>query len=206
MEILGYVITRRRLKNLCDYVKIVPDYSMVKDSNKPILIIGYEKARSIIDNFSILEKNPNPLQHWTFDKIENRIDFEDDINAFCDYVIEYDMGKLKYYYINPFTMTYGSYKSLISMLKNDDRKYIYIGKGMAYIMHKSLIFGISLTICEMYHIKAESVRKRLKMAKNAIIKEGSLNLDYRSRNIVLKDNYKLAYFVSLFENTVDGNT
>ena len=201
MEALGYIVTRRKLKNMCDYIKTVADYSMIEDHTKPILIVGYSKAKSIIENFSIIEKTPTPLLHWTFDKIENRIDFEHDIDEFCDYAIQYDMERIKYYYINPFSIKYSSCKNLISILKNDDRKYIYIGKGMAYIMHKSFIFGISLTICEMYHIKAESVRKRLKMANNAIIKEGSLNLDYKSRNIVLKDNYKLAYFVSLFDDS-----
>ena len=99
MKKLGYIVTDRKINNVKDFVEVVNDISLT-DSTKPVLLVGLENAKKNIENFSILNKKVNDNLFWTFKKTEKRVDFENDINYFYNYIIYNITRNIKYYYIN----------------------------------------------------------------------------------------------------------
>ena len=86
MSCLGYIVSDNKIKNLKGFVEQVNDVSLA-DLTKPTLFVGIENAKKNIKDFSILEKKYGENIFWTFKKTEKRVDFEEDINHFYDYII-----------------------------------------------------------------------------------------------------------------------
>ena len=83
---LGYIISDNVIREKNSFVGYVKDISEA-DPTKPILYIGYKKAKSIEGYKNILEKKINNNIFWTFKKTESRSDYEIDLEKFYKYII-----------------------------------------------------------------------------------------------------------------------
>ena len=101
MKVLGYIVTDRKLRNIEGFVEQVNDISLA-DPAKPILIVGWEKAKGMSGYTSILEKHLGDNVYWTFSRSESRVDFEDDLKNFYNIIYSNILNNIKYYYINIF--------------------------------------------------------------------------------------------------------
>ena len=126
MTILGYIVSKNKIKEKFEFIEIVSDYEMVKDKNKPILIVGLEEARKNASSFSIIEKKIGDDLFWTFGKREKKIDYDKDIEAFQEYVIKKHINLIQYHYINVLKLNLKSIKRLLHIIKNDDKKYFLL--------------------------------------------------------------------------------
>ena len=97
--IIGYIITDKKMNGINILVGQVNDISLA-DPSKPILIVGWNKAKENEKYSSILDKQLDDNLFWTFSKSENRSDFEDDLVKF--YLLCYNrvIERTRYYYIN----------------------------------------------------------------------------------------------------------
>ena len=86
MNKLGYVISDNIIKEKNDFVGYVKDISEA-DPTKPILYIGYKKAKKVEGYKSILDKKINDKTFWTFKKTESRSDYEIDLEKFYIYIL-----------------------------------------------------------------------------------------------------------------------
>lgn len=197
--ILGYIITNRTLKIKLNFIQVVSDYNDITDFSKPILIIGLENAKKYIVNFSILRKKITDTLFWTFNKNEKKDDYENDIKNFYQYILNRELDKIKYYYINVFTLTYSKIKSLIYYLKNSTKKYICFYDNMIYIYSDRTILGFSIKMMKYCNIHYENFFNKLKNNNNYIIEYNSLFIDLSLKSFI-KDKYKIAYLLFLFNN------
>ena len=99
MKKLGYIVSDKKINNVKGFVEVVNDISLA-DTTKPVLLVGLENAKKNINNFSILNKKANDNLFWTIKKTEKRVDFENDIDYFYNYIINNISRNIKYYYIN----------------------------------------------------------------------------------------------------------
>jgi len=96
MKKLGYIVSKRKINNLVDFVGVIDDVSKVEDPTKPFLIVGLEEAKKVSPNFSILNKMLDIDVFWTFGKTERRVDYERDLDKFYDYVLNKSIENTKY--------------------------------------------------------------------------------------------------------------
>ena len=73
MNILGSIVSKRKIKENIGFVEVVNDINAVNDKTKPILIIGYNEAKTLYPNISILDKRIDNNIYWTFGKTEKKI-------------------------------------------------------------------------------------------------------------------------------------
>ena len=94
--IIGYIITDKKMNGINILVGQVNDISLA-DPSKPILIVGWDKAKENEKYSSILDKQLDDNLFWTFSKSENRSDFEDDLVKF--YLLCYNrvIERTRYY-------------------------------------------------------------------------------------------------------------
>ena len=64
MKKLGYIVSKRKLKNVVDFVGVVNSIEDIEDPTKPFLIIGLNEAKEITPNFSILNKKLDEDVFW----------------------------------------------------------------------------------------------------------------------------------------------
>jgi hypothetical protein len=196
MEKLGYIVTKKKIQNMREFVGVVDDISLA-DPTKPILIIGLKEAKKYSSNFSILNKKLDDNIFWTFEKHEKRLDFERDLSYFYKYIIIYILNNIKYYYINILNLKYNNIKKLYNILFSINKKYIYISNEMIYILHDNSILGISLKILRYAGINTSKFLNKIKKNESNIICEDDSFLVNRLKKDIGNKKYIIPYFMSI---------
>ncbi len=119
MGALGYIVSKNKIKEKFSFIEVVSEYEMIKDKDKPILIVGLEEARKHASSFSIIEKKLGDNLYWTFGKREKKIDYDKDIEKFQEFVINKYINSIEYHYINLLKLSLKSIKRLIKIIKNN---------------------------------------------------------------------------------------
>ena len=197
MQKLGYIVTDRKINGVKEFVGVVDDISLA-DPTKPVLIVGIELAKKYINNFSILNKKVNDNLFWTFKKTEKRVDFENDINYFYNYIIYNISNNIDYYYINILKLRYNKIKKLYNILFSGNKKYIYISNNMLYFLHNDKnVFGISISILEFLNIDVKKIFKKLYSNENNIICTNMSNCVKSIKAEIGNKKYVVPYFMSI---------
>ena len=196
MKKLGYIVSDKKINNIKDFVGVVDDISLA-DPTKPVLLVGIENAKKNIDNFSILDKKVNDKLFWTFKKTEKRVDFENDLNYFYNYIIYNITSNIKYYYINILKLKYNKIKKLYNILFSGGKKYIYISNNMLYILYNGSVLGISISILEYIKIDIKKFFKKLYSNENNIICTNASNCVKSIKAEIGNKKYVIPYFMSI---------
>lgn len=106
--------------------------------DEPILIVGLERARNLIRDFSILNKCYGKVC-WTYDKKERRNEYESAIVSFEKKCIEWVAGSVSYEY-----MLAGSLEELKLFFGEISPETACVIDGMCYVYAEEKIYGFSL--------------------------------------------------------------
>jgi len=196
MRKLGYIVTDKKINNVKDFVGVVDDISLA-DPTKPVLLVGIENAKKNIKNFSILNKKVNDNLFWTFKKTEKRVDFENDINYFYNYIIYNITRNIKYYYINILKLKYNKIKKLYNILFSGEKNYIYISNNMLYVLYNGSVLGISLSILEYINVDTKKIFKKLYSNENNIICTNASDCVKSIKAEIGNKKYVVPYFMSI---------
>ena len=138
----------------------------------PTLYVGLSSAKECIDDFSILRKYyPEQNAYWVFAKNERRDDYINGLIEFKRLAIMSYLEKVRYEYIDFTNYPLSRLKKLISyLLVSRDEKYCFLTKGSQFMFiyspSLSVVFGLSLSLCEYAGISKGKVISRMKKRKN----------------------------------------
>ena len=182
--IIGYIITDKKMNGINILVGQVNDISLA-DPSKPILIVGWDKAKENEKYSSILDKQLDDNLFWTFSKTENRSDFEDDLVKF--YLLCYNrvIERTRYYYINLLSIPRIKFIELCRIISDSSvKRSIYIHKSMVYVPFNGNILGISLDIAEFCKVSRKKIIDFISSNKsNKIIDDSDFRVRKITRNI-----------------------
>ncbi len=198
MKKLGYIVSKRKINNIVDFVGLVDDVSKIEDPTKPFIIVGLNEVKDL-PNFSILNKKLDENKFWTFGKTERRVDYERDLEYFYEYVLDKEISNIKYYYINILNIKYTRIKSLINIINSNEKKYIYISNDMIYLYYKNYILGISIKILKYINIDIKKVFRKLYRNKSNIIYNTDSFLTTEMKRVITNKKYVIPYFISILE-------
>jgi hypothetical protein len=193
--ILGYIVTEKKLKNIDGFVEQVDDISLA-DTTKPILIVGWKKAKEHPKYSTILEKQLDENVYWTFSKSESRSDFEDDLKNFYNIIYNNILNNISYYYINIYKLKYSNLKKLYNIILISRKvKNIYLSKSLLYIPYESTILGLSLSVLEYCGIPTDKVLNKIKSKGINIIEDNGKFIFKLSKQLG-NNKYAIPYFIS----------
>ena len=190
MRKIGHIVTDKDIKGVKPYVSVGREFN---NDGVPSLIIGLKKAKECIDGFNILEKNPSDGIYWTFSKTEMRSDYEDDIIAFYGNIVKCLSERVKYYYVNPFKLSFEQAKKLVRILFSNDDKYIYINGGMLYCLYNGNVLGISIDVARYIGIDVEKALSRIRSNPRAHVYDNESKVVMTLRRDFVNKGY--AYLV-----------
>lgn len=197
MNILGTIISKRKLNENIGFVEVVNDINLINDKTKPILIIGYKEAKKLYPTISILNKQIDDNIYWTFGKTEKKYEYDKDIKWFYEFIITSALKNIKYFYINILKVKYSNIKKLINILNNNEIKYIYINNNIIYIYYNNYILGLSLEITDYLNIDRNKIINKIKKNKKNIIKYSDSFLDLSLKKVINNKKYVIPYFMSI---------
>ena len=193
--ILGYIVTDKKLKGIDGFVEQVDDISLA-DSTKPILIVGWKKAKEHPKYSSVLEKQLDDNLYWTFGKSESRADFEEDLRIFYNIIYNNILNNINYYYINIIKLKYSNIKKLYNIILNSDEvKNIYLSNSLLYIPYEGKVLGLSLSTLEYCGIPTDKVLNKIK-SKGINIVEDNGKFIFKLSKQVGNKKYAIPYFIS----------
>lgn len=200
MEKLGYIVSKTKISDLKGFVEQVDDISLA-DSTKPILIVGYKEAKEIASEegkeFDILNKSLDKNLFWTFKKTESKIDFEKDIINFYNYIINNIIYNINYYYINIYKLKYNKIKKLYNIINSNSKRYIYINRGMIYILYENkIILGLSLIMLKYAGIRPKKIINKIKSNASNIIYDDGFPLAMELKKEIGNKKYAIPYLIS----------
>ena len=198
MKKLGYIVSKRKINNIVDFVGLVDDVNKIEDPTKPFIIVGLNEVKDL-PNFSILNKKLDENKFWTFGKTERRVDYERDLENFYEYVLDKEISNIKYYYINILNIKYTRIKSLINIINSNEKKYIYISNDMIYLYYKNYILGVSIKILKYINIDIKKVFRKLYRNKSNIIYNTDSFLTTEMKRVITNKKYVIPYFISILE-------
>lgn len=170
--ILGYVVTDSKISKQKPYIKYVQH---IEDTtcDKPCLVVGYQKAKSSITNFSALNKKVSPTLFWTLGRTEKRTAHEKDLNDFYKYVLEFAVKDLKYYYVDIFKLTWKQKKNIVHKVTDNVPLCIYSNNGMLYVFssEEKYVLGISIPVLTYCHINVDKHLNRLRGRQGCTVYE-----------------------------------
>lgn len=144
-------------------------------TDKPLLITGWSKVKTLYPNQKINNKQISDNIFWTFSEREKRTENENDIKKFKKYCIDYINSKYKYYFLNPFELSFWNIKKLISKINDvKDNKYYHFDGKHFFILIENYIFGINLDFLSYGKISANKVKKWLKLKNFEIIEDSPI--------------------------------
>ena len=188
--ILGYIVSEKKIKNIDGFVAQVDDISLA-DATKPILIVGWKNAKKDPRYTSILDKQIDENVFWTFSKSESRVDFEEDLKIFYNYIYGHILNNILYNNINIFKLNYNKIIKLLNIIKN---KNIYLSNNMLYIPHEGRVLGLSISILEYCGIPKEKIIKKIKELGSRIFEDNSKFIFKLSKQLGNK-KYATPYFI-----------
>lgn len=197
MKTLGYIISKRVLKESVDFVEVVKNEEQVGDPTKPILIVGYEAVKKMNIPFSILDKKLDIDMFWTFSKTENRSEYERDLKKFYEYTLNTTIKDIKYYYLDIYTLDLDHIKKLITILDSEDTKYIFINRGMIYIYYQNYVMGISLEMASYKGLDAKKIIRRLHKNPRNVVFTNDDFLNGKLRQVTVNKRYLIPFFKSI---------
>lgn len=165
MKCFGNIVcengTAKTYLNFCHF----SDINEVRDRSLPTLIIGWEKAKKSIKNVSILKKwYPEQNIGWTFSKTERGCDYEQDIVAFCDKVLNDIISQNSYCQVDVMRISLDKAKKFIRFIDNPTPKLVYIDRGkfmFIYSQQYKRVYGISLTTCKYCGLSPKKITDRV---------------------------------------------
>lgn len=189
-------------------LKVCSDISEI-DPSLPTLIIGWKRARDIINErtdgkFSILTKNyPFYNLYWTFSVNEKAVDYDEDVEEFYNMAIRQTIGDVQYRQIRVHHIINRERLLKIARicLDNTKERYVYIQDkrfAFIYIPHLNIVWGLSLSTCAYYGIHPYKLSKLLRRGQKTVSWFNMFNLPKRAKRIFKNEIELQLVYASIF--------
>lgn len=189
---IGNIVSKQI--NGYDFFNFVEDLSNI-NNDLPTLMVGYEKTKELYPNILLLNRKINDKLYWTFDKYDNKFEYENDLERFKNICINRIDKTIKYEYVNLIKINYSTAKKIINKLSSTNKYSIYINRGKnvyIYDLIDSIVYGVDLSVIDFMNINRKKIYKILYGRNNKLIYDSELPPSIKW-NI---DNKIIPYFYS----------
>ena len=207
MYIARIICTNRSVfDDLEKYIEVVEFTDDIRITNEiPTLIVSKKLAEKLYgkENVKVLNKTICENIFWTYSKMENRLQFENEIKNFRDNVTKSLFEKIHYVNFSIFIESLHRIKDFIMFLNNSTKKYIFLENDQLYIYASNnkvnSIVGLSLLDCEYIGIDKKKILTKINSNKNNILFTRKHIIDYNLKQITNEKKYIIPYLYSLFD-------
>ncbi len=178
-------------------------YNVVKSEtellpNIPTLIVGWDKAKGLYPNASILNWEIDNMTYWTYGRRVKREKFEEDVDKFRKIVFDRVSKSVKYEFFSVLTATTEEKKVFYAHLKNDSPKYMLLKNNMVYIyaVDSNKTIGINLSDVDYEGgDRTKLLRSLFSNKKITIVKEQDY-ISSETRELINNKRYIIPYLSS----------
>lgn len=165
----------------------------------PTLIVGWETAKELHPDASILNWKIDNDTYWTYGRRVKREKNEADIKAFKQLVMSRAVKNIEYFFFNVLTATKEE-KMRFNIILSDSRvKFALISNGMLYVYfpETSEVIGVSLSDIEYSGIDSGKLLRKVHNNRAIRIVEERDFVSFETRELIKNKKYMIPYLSSL---------
>lgn len=165
----------------------------------PTLIVGWEKAKELYPDASILDWKINDDTFWTFGRRVRRERNEKDIKNFKKLVLSKVIEKADYWFFNVLTADKEEKIKFNIALSDSRRKFVLVSGDMAYIFfpETSETIGISLYDIDYSGVGRNKILGLFKKNCSITMINERDFISYETRDLINNKKYIIPYLSSL---------
>lgn len=141
------------------------EFADVEDRSLPTIVVGWAEAKKCIPEVNILQKwYPELNVGWIFSRTERSVDSQNDMTAFCDWILKRTLSDCSYRLVDVVNITRSDVKKFIKFVDNPSPKYIFVDRNnflFIYSRKHKRTYGISLSTCRYCGINSDKVVDRV---------------------------------------------
>ena len=178
-------------------------YNVVKTKeelspNIPTLIVGWDKAKELYPNASILDWKINDLTYWTYGRRVKRDKFEEDVEKFKKLVFDKVSSEVKYDFFSVLTSTNEEKQLVFDYIKDSGEKYVLVKQNMLYIYSKVRNRTIGINLADIDYEGGNRTKLLAKIFSNpniVVVKEQDY-ISSDTRELINNKKYIIPYLSS----------
>ena len=197
MGYLANILVKSKFEDIAFYNVVSEESSLIEGI--PTLIVGWELAKSLYPEASILDWQINDNTYWTYEKRIRRQNYESDIAKFKKEVLNKIIKTVGYKFISVLTCDIEEKIWFNNLLNSDEPKTVFIDGDLVYVYVKSskMVYGVSLLDIDY----SNGNRKRIlyiifNTPSIKIVKERDI-LSYDTREILKNHRFLIPYIGDL---------
>lgn len=196
MITLGYIVSSQKINEMPNFVERVTSQEKIL-STKPILIIGWAKAKNDNRYTSILNKELDNNTSWTFGKNEKRDEMANDLEAFYSRCLKEKVKETQYLYLDPTKMDMSTLKRAYKALfLSQGGNVYYITNEMLYGLINGVVCGVSFKVLKYCGVSIKKFYSRLyKNQNNKIFKDNDEDVISLKRYLNPNKYYSIPYYL-----------
>lgn len=197
MKYIANVLTTEKFDEKTYYNVVKSEENLIEGI--PTLIVGWEKAKEVHPEASILNWRIDDNTYWTFGKRVRREKNEEDIKKFKKMMLERVIEKADYWFFNVLTATKQEKINFNVALSDSRRKYVLISGEMAYVFfpETSETIGVSLYDIDYSGVGRDKILKLFeKNNATTIVKERDF-VSFETRELITNKKFIIPYLSSL---------
>ena len=168
----------------------------------PTLYIGYYDFKETHPDVNILDYKYDDNTFWTFTKQEDRTAYIEGMNFFYDTIYNRLKEKLKYFYIDPITLSITNIKMLVNKIRDSKIvSYVYDDR-MLYIYSDDVIYGLDFVVLSYVNVDKEKLIHKIKSKKNSILLNSEILIEYKDFLDNLGEQVKWVPFLYSMSNEI----
>ena len=194
---LANILVKSKFEDIAFYNVVSEESSLIEGI--PTLIVGWELAKSLYPEASILDWQINDNTYWTYEKRIRRQNYESDIAKFKKEVLNKIIKTVGYKFISVLTCDIEEKIWFNNLLNSDEPKTVFIDGDLVYVCVKSskMVYGVSLLDIDY----SNGNRKRIlyiifNTPSIKIVKERDI-LSYDTREILKNHRFLIPYIGDL---------
>jgi len=138
------------------------------DNDKPTLILGFSVVKNIYPSFEVTNRHLGKNIYWTFNRLEKRDLYEQDLYNFKLNCVTKITNDTKYLFVDLLQFKLSTLKRIIYKINELPQIYLYETIEMLYLGYDNLVFGLDRKQLKFTGVNEDKLLDKLKN-KNLVI-------------------------------------
>lgn len=197
MKYLANILTTEKFDDRTYYNVVSDEKDLIPGI--PTLIVGWERAKSLRPEASILNWKIDNDTYWTYGNRVKREKNETDIKSFKELVMSRAVKGIDYFFFNVLTADKDE-KTRFNIILSDSRvKYALVSNNMLYVYfpETSEVVGVSLSDIEYSGMDSSKLLRKVRTNPAIKIVEERDFVSFETRDLIKNKKYMIPYLSSL---------
>ena len=187
-------------------VKIDNKFNLINSINNsipnlPTLIVGVDNAKKYVGNsnkLSYLDRKLNTNTFWTFNRMEKRDLFEEDLFYFIEFSYNELLKDIKFDFIDLILSDSDKINKVFNKIKTSNNVITFSYGNMVYIHINHMIYGFDLRQVDYIGKSKTIFIGKIKDMSNVFLQDEKILIEYKKELYMFNDEIKyvpLIYFI-----------